>query len=414
MDAFAPPTGIPVRLSASALGAEPRSLRRPSPQHRDVCLRRRAEQKHHAFSTARGGKLRAGNPRPAAGHLLPNMRQEANILAEKAAFTQRAIPISSPTEWKEALSSIPHCFFHTWEHSYAMHLTHRLPSFLYCAEAGGIRVVCPFIERPLGDAVDIATPYGFSGFTGNGAIPDLPEHWREFSAERNYVSVFLNLHPLFCRAQHTDPATLFEQKELYILDTRPEIEALLESCTRARRRELRQWSAEAAVYTDRERLNEFVLAQYREFYRLKNATDAYSFSLETMEFLLGQDNLLLLGAGSGTGLEAVNVFAVTADGAEGLFHFSRAGGKRHSAGLMWEALLETRRRGIPFFNLGGGLSRNDSLAQFKSRFGAAPRMSYAIKQVIDAERYSAFCARRRINPHDRDGYFPAYRMQAPR
>jgi hypothetical protein len=80
---------------------------------------------------------------------------------------QRAIPLDSPLEWKQALSGIPHSFFHTWEHSYAMHLTHRLPAYLYCAESEGVRVVCPFIERPIGEYVDIATPYGFSGFAGH-------------------------------------------------------------------------------------------------------------------------------------------------------------------------------------------------------------------------------------------------------
>src|ERR1700733_12014806 len=108
--------------------------------------------------------------------------------AERAATVQRAIPLDSPLEWKQALSGIPHSFFHTWEHSYAMYLTHKLPAFLYCFEADEVRIVCPFIERPFGKYVDIATPYGFSGFAGNGEFPDFPSYWEEFVQSRGYVS----------------------------------------------------------------------------------------------------------------------------------------------------------------------------------------------------------------------------------
>ena len=327
----------------------------------------------------------------------------------KTTVVQRAIPLSSPLEWKQALSGIPHSFFHTWEHSYAMHLTHKLPAFLYCAEADDVRVVCPFIERPFGEYIDIATPYGFSGFAGNGVLPSLPQLWREFATARGYVSVFLNTHPLFWQAEFSDPADVFELKELYLLDARGKVETLLEGCARARRRELRKWRAQATLHRDRAQLRRFILVHYRDFYHSRDATAAYNFSSETIEFLVEQDNLLLLGAGSETRLEAVNAFAVTDDCTEGLFHFSRPEGRRHSAGLMWEALLETKRRGIPFFNLGGGLARNDSLARFKSRFGALPLPCRAIRQVLNAERYAALCDRSGVNRHDHDEYFPRYR-----
>lgn len=243
-------------------------------------------------------------------------------MAEKATVSQRAIPLSSPLEWKQALTGIPHSFFHTWEHSYAMHLTHKQPAFLYCLESEGVRIVCPFIERPFGEYVDIATPYGFSGFAGNGVLPALPELWREFTAARGYVSIFLNLHPLFCRREYADPATLFEQKELYVFDAAASLETLFENFDRSRRREIRQWKAQATLHTDRDELKSFVLAHYRDFFRRKDATAAYDFSLQTMEFLLEQENLQLLGAGTADRLEAVNVFVVTDDCAEGLFHFT--------------------------------------------------------------------------------------------
>ncbi|MFZ0395935.1 MAG: hypothetical protein WCF17_07225 [Terracidiphilus sp.] len=330
-------------------------------------------------------------------------------LDESAAPVVHAIPLESPGEWRAALEGIPHSFFHTWEHSYAMHLTHKQPAYLYCAESEGVRVVCPFIERPLGGYVDIATPYGFSGFAGNGPLAALPELWRSFATARGYISVFLNLHPLFFRPDYADPATLFEQKELYIFDATAGLETLFENLARSRRRDLRKWETRTGLRTDRDELRSFVLEHYRQFYRWKNASAVYDFSSRTMEFLLQQENLLLLGAGADSGVESVIVIAVTDYAAEGLFYFELPGTSRFSTALIWEALAEVHRKGIPSLNLGGGLSRNDQLAQFKGLFGATPQMCYAVKQVLAPERYAELCDRCGGNPDDRQGYFPAYR-----
>lgn len=331
-------------------------------------------------------------------------------MAESAPVLQRAIPLSSPEDWKQALSGIPHSFFHTWEHSYAMHLTHKLPAYLYCAESDGVRVVCPFIERPIGEYVDIATPYGFSGFAGNGEIQELPLYWDRFVRSRGYVSAFIALHPLFFCSCHARVEETHELKGLYFLDLTLETEELLRRCSEKRRLFIRKWEARGiSIVTDRPRLARFVIDRYQDFFRRKNAGGAYNFSPATFEFLLSLPNVLAIGAARGEDIEAFHLTTYTRYAGESLFYFDIQGAESRCISLIWEAAKRLRNLGISAFSLGGGLADGDTFDEFKRRFGGERRPLRALKQVIRSDIYSELCGEFRPEPSGYIGYFPEYR-----
>lgn len=327
-----------------------------------------------------------------------------------AAPQQRIIPLESALAWKQALSGIPHSFFHSWEHCYAMYLTHKLPAFLYCFERGDTRVVCPFIERPFGEYTDIATPYGYAGFAGNSEVPDLPRYWKEFVRTRAYVSSFLTLHPLFFRSSYTTAKETHDLKSLYVLDTASHDTEFLSRCTKSRRQDIRKWQAgRVRLVTDRQQLTHFVLDHYREFFRRKNAGPSYDFSSATLRFILGLDNIVAIGAAQNDQIAAVHVTAFTAHAAEYLFYFGLRGSEGHSSGLIWEATRLLHDFGIRRFNLGGGLVDGDALDSFKRRFGGERYRLRVVKEVIRPEVYSELCRSVDANPQSRQGYFPCYR-----
>ena len=131
--------------------------------------------------------------------------------------TQRLISLDSPREWKRALEGIAHAFAHTWEYCYAMRLTTGYPTFLYCFEANGTRIVCPITERPCGTHVEAVTPLGVSGFCGTGDFSEFPSQWEEFVRSRGYVTAYITLNPLFNRPSFADPAQTHEHNTLYFL-----------------------------------------------------------------------------------------------------------------------------------------------------------------------------------------------------
>lgn len=79
--------------------------------------------------------------------------------------------------------------------------------------------------------------------------------------------------------------------------------------------------------------------------------------------------------------------------------------------LVWEAIRHFKARGAHRLCLGGGIREEDSLAQYKLRFGSGPRRCTTVRMVLDRETAEAY-ANQRLTPAWYQGYFPPYRRPA--
>ena len=322
-------------------------------------------------------------------------------------FSQRCISLESPDEWRDALKGIRHTFGHTWENCYAMHLTTGLDTYLYCYERGNVRIISPIAEREFNGHVDIVKPFGFSGFVGNAHCPDFRSAWDAFTRERGYVCGYLGLNPIF------DCSPLFQADEIHpydtihVLDLTLSGEALWANLSSNRRRQLRDWDRICATLAhDRPRLVDFFLENYLEFFGRKGASEIYSFSRETLEFLFGLEEVTLVGATGPNGLEAVSVFTRTPNAGEYLFNISIPGGKDHANSLLWYGVQYYRSIQVPLMNLGGG---GGGVGESKRRYGGGEFALKCVKQVYAPQTYEFLCRQAGADPGDRSGYFPAYR-----
>ena len=321
----------------------------------------------------------------------------------------RAIPLSRHEEWRAALHGLDHAFAHTWEHCRAMALTSGWPTFLYVFENAGTRTVCPFAERPFGDALDVVTPYGFSGFAGTADPDDVLQAWCDFASTRGYVCGYIGLNPAL------DPTGAWRTRaeahnDVYLLDLTGSEDVLLARMSANRRRVISAWRLrERPCVEDREELVSFFIAHYHRFVAARGAAPVYDFTKATLEYLLGLDDVVVIGVGEDARLEAVAVFGHTHAVGDYLFGVSVPGGERHSAVLVWEGALALRRRRVPVLNLGGGVHAGDGVAEFKRRFGATPEPLRRLRHVYDPDRFAALCRAAGRDPNDRSGYFPPYR-----
>lgn len=323
------------------------------------------------------------------------------------------IPLSEPDAWRDALRGIPHAFGHTWESCHATSLTTGEPTFLFAFENSTTRVVCPLAERRESGYTDVYTPWGFSGFAGNGSCPELPAHWHSLAFDRGYVCGFIGLNPLFYDASYGDPGELFYQNSIFVLDLRVSDADLFQALSENRKRAVRASArAQWTPLEDRASLRVFFMAHCTDFLRSKKASAASEFSEDTLAFLSALDNVLMLGAGEPDRIEAVSVFAYSRNSADYLFGISLPEGQRHAAPLIWHGALRLKALGIPLLNLGGGIRAGDGVAGFKARFGARELPLGALKQVYDPRAYAELCRAAGKDPAQRTGYFPRYR--APR
>jgi len=325
---------------------------------------------------------------------------------------ERCILIDSPSEWKDALQGIEHAFAHTWESCYAMYLSTKHKTYLYCYETEGARIVCPISEREFQGYVDIVTPFGFSGFVGNTDYDDFPSIWSDYVKGKGYVCGFITLNPILKNTTYWKQEEAQRYNDLFVMDLTLNKKELFSGLDRNRRRQIRSWEqTKTSLIFDKKILSDFFLANYADFFQSKNASRVYIFSKETISFLFSLDNVLLVGTGKPDRVEAVSVFAFTPHVAEHLFNISISEGKHHFVGLIWYGVQLFKAKGIPFLNLGGGVREGDSIADFKQRFGARKIALKSLKQVYRPEIYEQLCSLANRDPVDHSGYFPAYRSR---
>lgn len=339
------------------------------------------------------------------GTWAPSEGSWAEVIAK-----HKCIPLDDPAEWSESLKRVRHAFAHTWENCYAMYLTTGFKTYLYSFEAENLRVVCPLAERTFHGYTDIVTPYGFSGFVGDGDCPGFRRYFAGFVKEQGYVCGYIGLNPILgnntCFAQ--DEA--FQYNSIYVLNLTLDQHELHANLSTNRKRQLRDWGKTGSrIVVERGPLIDFFLTNHSEFFRAKRASSVYRFSTDTLSFVLNSKNVFLVGAQGAEGVEAVSVFAYTPYVGEFLFNVSLPQGRHHSAALLWYGLNQLKALQVPLLNLGGGISENDGVAEFKQRFGGKKLALRCLKQVYQPEVYVELCRRVNADHTNMVGYFPAYR-----
>jgi hypothetical protein len=322
---------------------------------------------------------------------------------------QEVIPLNQPSKWKQALEGIEHGFGHTWENCHAMHLTTGYATYLYRFAYKDVLIVCPIAERRYDQYLDIVTPYGFSGFTGNPNYSEFQRHWWDFVRQKGYVCGYIALNPLFEQGSLFPAHEVYQSNSLYFLNLTPTLDELYNNFDRNRKRQLRNWEDISSQFIfDRSTLTEFFITHYDEFIQRINAPPASHFSHQTLSHLCSLDNVFMVGAGNSQKIEAVYLFGYTPYAGDCLFNVSLLEGRHYATSLLWCGVQHLKSRHIPWLNMGGGIREDDSIAQSKQRFGACKKPFRYLKQVYRPEIYVELCQRVNANPYAIKGYFPAF------
>ncbi len=323
----------------------------------------------------------------------------------------RTITLDDPELWAAELQDVPHSIAHDPAFRAALDRGRDdVTSLLFIAENDDGKALCPILERSVEGHLDIATPYGFGGFVGRGDLNGLDSAWREFSKHRGYVAGYLAQHPSLACSDVGAADERFDSSPVYLLDLRPEEEAIIAGMSRRRRPSLRRWLAEVEVVEDRAELVDAFVRLYPPHMSRLGAASVYFFGDDALRRMAELDDVVLFGARNDAGeIEAVSMVAATPPCADYLFFAATEDARDHSVGLIWCGLREARRRGADWVNLGGAIREGDGVGEFKRRFGATLTSTTCLKQIYDQSTYHTLCAEKSRNPDDRSGYFPAYR-----
>jgi hypothetical protein len=330
------------------------------------------------------------------------------------ALQEHLVSLAEPDRWRRALDGIPHSWWHTWEGSDALARSHGLPAFLYCCtdEGTGHRAVLPYAERTWGRHTDLFSPAGFAGFAATGPLPGLRRAWRRHVVARGHVCGYFALHPLLCDPGHHG-ATV-STNELFILPLVGEPAAWLARCRRDVRRIIRRHERNGLGYVcDRVALGGFLRAHYAAFLKAAGARPETIWSEPTLQALCDDPAVLIAGIADERGICAVSVFGMGNAGGEYLANISVRGGRTWTAALVWWGMRQLRDRGAAWLNLGGGVARDDTLAEAKRGYGPDRHPLLGARELYRPTAYRRLCARAgRPDDPGAPGFFPGYRQPA--
>ena len=320
-------------------------------------------------------------------------------------MTVRLIPLADPDGWAVALRRVAHGPAHT--HWYCSALAADEDDIvLFEYSEGDQGAVCPLRLRRYRDSVDIATPYGFGGFAMRGDGEALPAAFREFATAQGWVCGYLALHPVFPHpfgaADGLEPG-----RTVYVLDLSASEDRLFAFMHGTHRYEIRRESDRlASVVTDTQELADPLVVLYAETLARVDAAATYRFAEATLRAWLNSPGCLALALGRPP--RAVVLCLYTADVADYFINASTPDGRADTRILLWAAMLELKRRGVRYLNVGGGVSEGDALDAFKRRFGGRGYRAPVLKQVYLRERFSMNCRLAGV-AEAATGFFPPYR-----
>lgn len=326
------------------------------------------------------------------------------------------IPLEHADDWLAFIGGMPHGFGHRPEYSRAAATTSGLATALWAWRGPRGRACCPVSMRDApGGGLEILTPLGFAGFALEGETPELADVWMQDWRDRGAIAAYVQLSPMSPPGAWRErlpalAASMQAGPDCWCWDLAPDPEQLLAGMAQKHRQLLRKWQREEVVVAwDQDELLERFNALYGEFLARTPIGQAYRYAPAAIAAIARAPGAFFVGArGAGGEVEAVTLFLSAGEGAESFLNAATVAGRRHSRGLYWHGALRLRESGVRVLNLGGGVSADDALSEFKQRLGAQRRPTLVIKQVLDPVRYSDCCARAGV-VEDRAGYFPPWR-----
>lgn len=248
---------------------------------------------------------------------------------------------------------------------------------------------------------DAETPYGYGGpfFYGNFTLDE--EEQMQCKAllnnalkEQGIISQFIRFYPLFFREDYSTLITdrFGTYKSTIYMDLESE-ETVLANLDSQYRRKIRK-AKEAGVnisFDKGEKIEEFIKL-YNMTMKMHNAEDMYFFGNQYYQSLIDNfsDNLVVFYATIDGKTVGSSIFLFDSE----FMHF-HLGGRDIDAPnvpfenlLMVEAALWGSRNGIKKLHIGGGLSDEDSLFQYKKKFNRAGSLPFYIgRTILDKEKY---------------------------
>ena len=263
---------------------------------------------------------------------------------------------------------------------------------------------------------DCQTPYGYGGPLSDGSIPQESQdrclaELSEYAGSHGWVSQFVRFHPLL--GNHEIAPRVFETKyvhdTIFIDTSSPElIAANMDSTCRNKVRK----ALKNGVTIERSPIEDYsdFIPVYRETMNRDNAVGYYYFDEAFFKLQSSlRDNACIFYAKKDGQTIAASIMYFN----DRYMHYHLSGSLTEFRKvapvnlLLYEAACWASQRGIKQLHLGGGMTQDDALFEFKKQFNRNGRLPFVIgRTVFDDKKYRELMNIRMKNDWQFDGSNP--------
>ncbi len=321
-------------------------------------------------------------------------------------FTIISCEINEKNAWKNALTGLDVSVYFTWE--YLISLKSNYPEGIYLLKIFNDNSgLITFFSKRTKDrhSFDIYSPYGLDGIHIWGNSDEVIAEYTNYLNKNNIVSYYMFNHPKYSFSKNS----IFEPyRTLYIVDLKYDTSVLWKKLDANHRYEINKFSKlNAKIITEKSVLETPFLKLYHETFERVKANSSYNFSNDFLASIFNSDITYASGALISGKIECVVLFLVNNNWAEYYINASSIIGRNATRTLIWEMIIHLKALGIEYINLGGGINENDSLDQFKKKFGGDKKGLYLLKGITSQVEFDRLCKEFNTST-EITTYFPPY------
>ena len=329
----------------------------------------------------------------------------------------KIINFESEQEWKRILKNLNHSYFHSWEYASIIQLNTNVSNVsLLILDFDGVYGITTFtIREKIEGYKDIYTPYGFGGFvftyqsSNRMVLPnDMIELLDRIGRENNLVTGFFMNHPIFYQDKNIC-TLMMPHHTVYEINLELSLDELWKRLNSGHKYEINKAKKDKqlSLINDKSQLLQPFIDMYFSTMKRVNASDIYFFSHDFLTSIINSNNAILLGIKKGEQIVACVLFLFENKVAEYFISAAQADSRGLTRLLIWEAFEQLKRMGVSKINLGGGVSKGDSLDDFKRRFGGESIQMNVLKYIFDTIKYQFLLKKYNIINENID-FFPPY------
>lgn len=318
---------------------------------------------------------------------------------------------SDKKTWDAVTDSFSCTYYHSWKYCNALEVSSSSAVFLIFGlecETDNIVSVATFSTRLFNElTIDMYTPYGYGGVISDHLNPVLFEiEFVQFLKAQRFTTFYLQQHPLH------EGVKLFKKfrksrNSVFIWDISLDTKTLWSNLSKGHKYEIKrsQKLEGFEITSDVDGTFDRFFELYIENLKRVEASEVYYFSREFLFELACHSETVYLASRIDGKVEAVTLFLNNQQSSEYFISATSNAGRNHTRILIWRTMELLKEKGIKSLNLGGGVIKGDSLAEFKSRFGANERDLEVLQIILDSENYN-----KQIEQHNcsEKEFFPAY------